>query len=483
MIEEMYMQDAIQQRMAENPLKYAERHLKQSAFYRANQPIRALFWGNRVGKTEAGAMEVARYLLGDHEYRDVQTPIEAWSLCPSFDAQFETTQPKLLRYIPENQIAHKTHLRGKILSQIILKNGSRLNFKSYEQGREKVQGAGKRVVWMDEEPPKDIYEELLVRQEAGIPLDLILTMTPIKGMTWVYDEIYMSTDTNLYYVSTAGWDDNPWLTEDQKSIMSRGLTKAALEVRRYGRFTKRVGLVCHWFDRSKHIRSYSEFPENWSYYEILDGGYSDPAAYLLIGIDTDGNVHVLDGFREKLMSSEDIKNRRDAMTAGLLIRRGWIDSDSPRTKAELRALGMNLTQVVKMKGENASWDEALAEKLAEYGIVQAGTGEPRLFISDKLMRMDEIKGKNINWMMQEIESLLWLERMKDGIASQIPTWDDHRRDGHHFDGIRALAYFLTMYKLPKADQHTGAVVTKINDDPYPKTPSAHIGSSGKAGIL
>ena len=136
-----------------------------------------------------------------------------------------------------------------------------------------------------------------------------------------------------------------------------------------------------------------------------------------------------------------------------------------------------------MKGENASWDEALAEKLAEYGIVQAGTGEPRLFISDKLMRMDEIKGKNINWMMQEIESLLWLERMKDGIASQIPTWDDHRRDGHHFDGIRALAYFLTMYKLPKADQHTGAVVTKINDDPYPKTPSAHIGSSGKAGIL
>ena len=271
MIEALQLLDEMEFRRKDNPLKYAERHLKQSQFHRAQQPIRALFWGNRVGKTEAGAMEVAAYLLGSHEYRKVEVPIEAWSLCPSFDAQFETTQPKLLRYLPEKEIEHITYLRGKIMSQIILKNKSRINFKSYEQGREKVQGAGKRVVWMDEEPPRDIYEELLVRQEAGVPLDLILTMTPIKGMTWVYDEIYMSTDTGLYYVSSAGWDDNPWLTEEQKNLMSRGLTKAALEVRRFGRFTKRVGLVCSWWDREVHLKTYTEFPASWSYYEVLDG--------------------------------------------------------------------------------------------------------------------------------------------------------------------------------------------------------------------
>lgn len=483
MIEELELQDEIEYRKAEDPLKYAERHLKQSAFYRAKQPVRALFWGNRVGKTEAGAMEAARYLLGQHEYKDIETPVEVWSLCPSFDAQFETTQPKLLRYLPKSQIEHITYMRGKIMSQIILKNGSRINFKSYEQGREKVQGAGKRLVWMDEEPPKDIYEELFVRQEAGVPLDLVLTMTPIKGMTWVYDEIYMSTDTELYYVSTAGWDDNPWLTEEQKNLMSRGLTQAALEVRRYGRFTKRVGLVCSWWDREIHMRDYKEFPAHWTYYEVVDGGFSDPLAWLLIGVDHDDNVHVMDGYREPYLKTDQIKTRRDSKIGGISIRHGWTDDDNPRLVMELRGLGMKLTPVRKKAKETGSWDETLAEKLSEYGTVQVGTGKPRLFISNTLMRMDEKTGLEQNWLMQEIENLLWVERLSKGVSEQKPRWDDHRKFGHHFDGIRALAYFLIMYKQPNEEEHKGATVTRINDDPYPKAPTAHVASSGKAGIL
>src|SRR5690606_31074323 len=150
---------------------------------------------------------------------------------------------------------------------------------------------------------------------------------------------------------------------------------------------------------------------------------------------------------------------------------------------ELRALGMKLTPVKKKAGETASWDETLAEKLSEYGTVQAGTGKPRLFISSRLVRMDEKTGTMQNWLMQEIENLLWVERLSDGISEQKPKWDDHRRFGHHFDGIRSLAYFLIMYKMPDEDAPTEATVTKIDDDPYHKTPSAHIGSSGKAGIL
>jgi len=225
-IKYLKLHDELKRRQRENPLKYfnpylPKRHEKQIEAYENMKPVRVLFWGNRVGKTEWGAMEVARYLLRKHEHRETKGKIEVWASCPSYDVQEETTQPKLLKYIPESQIKSKTHLRGKIIKSIVLKNGNRLSFKSYEQGREKFQGAGKRLIWFDEEPPKSIYEEAFVRQEAGVQLDIIMTMTPINGMTWVYDDLYKATDNQDLFVSEAGWDDNPYLLESQKEQMER----------------------------------------------------------------------------------------------------------------------------------------------------------------------------------------------------------------------------------------------------------------------
>jgi hypothetical protein len=63
-------------------------------------------------------------------------------------------------------------------------------------------------------------------------------------------------------------------------------------------------------DREKNTMLYQSTPHDWSYYEVLDGGFSDPAAYLFIGVDTDNNVHVIDGFREKGLSDGEIISRR-----------------------------------------------------------------------------------------------------------------------------------------------------------------------------
>jgi hypothetical protein len=131
-------------------------------------------------------------------------------------------------------------------------------------------------------------------------------------------------------------------------------------------------------------------------------------------------------------------------------------------------LGMKLEPVQKKPGEKASWDEALSEKLAEYGAVQKGTGLPRLFISNTLSRVDEKTGNAQNWLVQEMENLLWQELVTDGQSEQKPKWDDHRKFGHHFDGMRALAYFLMAYKNTDRDD-TSAVVTPIRDDPYARS--------------
>lgn len=441
--------DEKERRMKANPLKYAKRHPKQIAAHMAQQAIRALFWGNRVGKTEWGAMETSEYATAHHEHRLVQPPFQIWAACPSYDVQKDTTQPKLLRYLPESEIKSKTWLRKGVLKEIELKNGVTIVFKSYEQGREKFQGAGVRLIWFDEEPPHDIWEECFVRVEAGQQLDVILTMTAIKGMTWVYDEIYLATGNEDLYVSEAGWDDNPYLTEKQKEQMSRGLSASALKVRREGKFVKRVGLVCSWWDREKNIKHYESLDKSWTWYEMLDGGFSDPAAYLLIGVDNDNNVHIVNGYREPQLSAKQIREMRDARASGLLVTQGWTDNDDPRLQRELAEQKMVLTPVVKEKGQSASWDELLARKLEEYGQIQKGTGQPRLFISDSLVRVSEKTGKEENWLVQEIENLVWLERVSKQGEEIVPKWDDHRRFGHHFDGIRALAYFLASYMRPQ----------------------------------
>lgn len=444
-LEYLKLLDEKERRIADKPLSYCKRHPKQVEAFESPKAVRSLFWGNRVGKTEWGGMETAEYATLHHPYRETKAPFEIWVCSPSFDVQEHTTQQKLLRYIPAKDIQHVEYLRGKIIKKMTLKNGVILLFKSYEQGREKFQGAGVRLIWFDEEPPQDIWDECFVRVEAGQQLDVILTMTAIKGMTWVYTRIYQDTSNPDLFVSTAGWDDNPYLTEDQKRQMARGLTPAALKVRREGKFTKRVGMVCDWWDRDKHLQHYSGLDKSWTWYEVLDGGWSDPAAWLLLGVDGDNNVHVVNGFRRTHLKAPEIYEERQKKSTGLTITAGWSDNDNPRLNEELEDLHMLLTPVEKKPGEAKSWDDALATKLEEFGAIQAGTGQPRLFISDNLMEFNEQTGNDENWLMQEIENLVWQEKVSKAGEEHVPKWDDHRRYGHHFDGVRALAYFLVSY--------------------------------------
>ena len=57
-----------------------------------------------------------------------------------------------------------------------------LTLKSYEQGRKKFQGTEIDLVWLDEEPPEDVYSECVTRTmtTGGI---VYLTFTPLEGLS------------------------------------------------------------------------------------------------------------------------------------------------------------------------------------------------------------------------------------------------------------------------------------------------------------
>ena len=105
-----------------------------------------------------------------------------------------------------------------------------IGFKSCDQGREKFQGASLDFVWFDEEPPQDIYEECRMRvlDRAG---DIFGTMTPLKGVTFLYDEIYLNArgDPQVWYVFME-WADNPYLNKKEVAALTRALRRKAAAI-------------------------------------------------------------------------------------------------------------------------------------------------------------------------------------------------------------------------------------------------------------
>jgi len=427
-----------------------------------------LFWGNRVGKTVWGGQEVARYLQGFHEYKDIKTPSEVWCACPSFDQQRETTQKVLQDLIPTHFIKDISWVKKNVWGEVVLNNSSKIAFKSYEQGREKFQGVGKRLMWFDEEPPYDIWEECFVRRKAGEDLDIILTMTPVKGMTWVYDNIYLDTENEDIFVSTAGWDDNPWLTKKQKDQMSRGLSEDALKVRKEGKFMRRVGLVCNWWDRAIHLEDI-EYNSNWTVTRVIDFGWSrSKTCVLWIGRDSNDVHYLFDGIYQNELKDKDLARLiKERETRYNVVNN--IADNQPERVAVLTANGVECKSIEQKGGKAGDWDEKRAEAMADMGKIDVVTRRSRLVVSKKLMYFNATLKKNVNWFVSEIEALRWKEKKITGGYLEVGQWDREVTKLHHFDAIDCLSYYaVEQQRLVSSD------VEEDEDIDYPSSYAPNI---------
>jgi len=168
----------------------------------ANYNQRCAFGGNRTGKSQGvGAYEVALHATGQYpdwwEGKRFNHPVQIWACGDTAKTVRDVNQLELFGevddygtgMIPKDCIVdYKAGGLPNSLDTLDVKHvsggTSKIGFKSYEGKRKVFQGTAKHMIWLDEEPPMDVYQECLLRTLTTDGI-ILLTFTPLTGMSQV----------------------------------------------------------------------------------------------------------------------------------------------------------------------------------------------------------------------------------------------------------------------------------------------------------
>ena len=274
------------QRAAENKLSHYRPYPKQAAFHEAGGKHRERLFmcANRFGKTTGGAAELAFHLTGDYPEwwngRRFDKPVRAWAAGVTGETTRDVLQEKLMGppfresewgtgMIPKGAIAGVATSRGipaaidTVNVRHISGGLSSLQFKSYERGREKWQGAALEVVYFDEEPDEGIYSEGLTRtnETGGI---VYLCFTPLLGVSAVVQR-FLSSSSAVHpdrAVVCATIDDAPHFSEADKARIAASYAPHEVEARTKGVPVLGSGRIFPVKEETLAIE-HREFPRHW----------------------------------------------------------------------------------------------------------------------------------------------------------------------------------------------------------------------------
>lgn len=308
-----------------NRIEYFEPYEYQKEFYHleghetpgvlANQ--RALIAANQVGKTQGEAFEVAYMATGLYpdwwEGHVYDHPVEILvasntnemtrdrcqeELCgdPASDAAWGTGA------IPRHLLGKATRKAGvpNALDNVLVKHTSgewsQITFRAYEQGPKKFMGSRFHHVWADEEPPADVWSQML-RSTFSTGGDIAATFTPEEGMT----EIVYSFHEDIrkgQAVMNATWDDAPHMTKERREQFLEQVPVHERKLRSAGEPLSGSGIIFPVADEDLMVEPFT-IPSHYARIIGADFGYDHPFAAVAIAHDRDQDkYYVYDCFKE-----------------------------------------------------------------------------------------------------------------------------------------------------------------------------------------
>jgi phage terminase large subunit-like protein len=423
---------------------------KLRPFHFSPVQVRALFGGNRCGKTTCGGMEFLFHITGIYPdwYPKEQRyayPIKGRIVARDYQKGVgEVIIPFLEEWLDMSLVKRKIRNPLGIPVKWILKNGSVFDILTYEQSVEAFEGWKGHIAWFDEPPPRDKYIATL-RGLVDYKGRVWLTLTPLN-QPWIYDEIYTRNEPKRVFVVTADIRDNPHLTEDAVSEFEKSLTEEEKEARLHGRFLHLTGLVYKEFNPDIHICEPPIVKPAWTRYMSIDPHERMPTAVMWLAVDNNDNHWVYDELWLADMDIEQIAHAIHVQEGELKPRIRLIDPHND--KENQIAGGFNIRKELMKHGvycERANSDPMLGKSRIRQAL------KPR-YSSIYKTEIPQLRiSRNCTQTIYEFQHYIWDEyrRNRDEFESKDVAKKQH---DHLMDCLRYLYNHDPRYIVPEVEE-------------------------------
>lgn len=303
----------LQYRKNLNPLEFFEGLKQQEKWRKDPARTKALFGGNRAGKTMAGAEYVIRKCLAKPRQR-------WWMVAESFADSVNIQQRKVWELLPKNRVKYGKYdeINGFTNRKLLFDNKSIIIYKSYDQDREAFGGEDLDGILFDEEPDHDILKESRMRlvDRDG---EMLFTMTSLKGVTEVIQDIFEGHDVleskyaslvdevlptvvekngiKFYFLWTT---ENQHLNQERVIQEAKLMTRDEIKSRIYGIPINLSGKIYLKFNKNIHIVPFEDVPFNKvTLYHVLDPHDRKPWAMIWVAVHITGTAYVVDEYPER----------------------------------------------------------------------------------------------------------------------------------------------------------------------------------------
>jgi len=402
--------------------------------------------GNRTGKTLGCSAVVTGFASRQLTRLHVPEPVRVWISSVSFeDGVGGMVWPVMRQFVPDSVKAKATWWRKRgpeVPRYLPWPDGSSIEFKSAEQGRDKFQGAGLHLCWVDEEHPEDVVEEIRMRL-----LDsdgwLLVSATPVRREPWL-KEYEREAETITIRASTLQAAEAGVLSKEAVERRFANLSERQRQIRIEGDYGSFEGLVFKEFDRRIHgLRVGSghlvnddgrkvapwPIPHHWRKFSGIDFGTGVPTAVLVAAQDPESRRLVV--FR--MLYSAEIRISKWAQLILDLVppldAPPWCDHDRAE-RLELEGQGIATTPAKKDVTAGLEEVESMLEVRRD--------GLPGImFLLDETLQTHPVLGRlDCEMLAWELERYHYPKRKGKGPdpARDLPV----KKDDHACDALRYL---------------------------------------------
>ena len=448
----------IERLLANRKLEFYQPVPKQLEFHNAgkHKRERLLRAANQIGKTYSAAAETAMHLTGIYpewwQGRIWSKGVSFWVSSKDNKMVREGAQRLLIGegdkpgFIPEHLIIskHRAHGTAELYDTIYVKHvsglQSKVQFKSYESGRQSFQAATLDGIWLDEECELGIYTECLTRTNATDGL-LYMTFTPLLGMSEVVRRFLIEPNNDRADINMTIYDAKH-ISEEKRNSIIASYPEHEREARTLGKPSMGSGRIFPVADAQIMCDPFA-IPDHWPQLGALDFGWDHPTAAVKIAWDRDNDcVYITNTHR--------VRTQTPVFHAAALKAWGqddkglqWLPWMWPHDGMQHdKGSGVQLSELYRQQGMNMHWTNATFDDGSNG--VEAG-------LMDMLDRMNTGRFKVFKHLNDFFDEF-GLYHRKDGKV--VKEYDDILSAARY--GIMCLRYAVCKPK-PKPPQYVNYI--------------------------